>query len=101
MGPQSGQTCFLPHFHVSVASQVGVYIITQIVCGDLLGSVATFHVIDDHSMAYLRFLVTSKRRERTAGPGSTVNYRGDCAHPNPGRETYESLHKPILNLEGG
>ena len=32
------------------------------------------------SMAYLRFLATSKRRERARGPASTVNYRGERGH---------------------
>ena len=86
---------------MSVASHVGVYTITQRVPGDLLGSLDTFHGIDNHSMAYLRFLATSKRRKRARGPASTANYRGECGPRTPGRETYENLDKPILNLEGG
>ena len=86
---------------MSVASHVGVYTITQRVSADLLGSLDTFHGIDDHSMAYLRFLATSKRRERARGPASTVNYRGERGHRTPGPQTYEKLHKPSLNLEGG
>ena len=67
---------------MSIDSQVGVHTIPQIVWGDVLGSLDRFHVIDDHSMAYLRFLDTSKRRERAVGPDSTVNYHpGDRWSP--------------------
>ena len=77
MGPSIGQTCLLAPFHVSVASQVGVYTLTQIVWGALLGSLGTFRAIDDHSTAYLCFLATLKLRECATEPASTVDDRGD------------------------
>ena len=100
VGPPSVKPVCWPHFHVSVASQVGVYTVTQIVWGGLLGSLGTFHAIDDHSTAYLRFLASQSGENCREDPllrWMTV----EMAHPTPGPQTHENLHKPILNLQGG